>query len=135
MITGNTHNSLASPQVLIVDDDIFTLEIVKRLLQSYGISQVIVCENGAEGLEVVKAAPGAIDILILDLNMPKMDGIEFIQQLDEKIFTGSLILSSGEDAQALEDAEGLAQARNLRTLGYLKKPITRAALKDILGLP
>lgn len=135
MDSGNTNNPFVADQVLVVDDDLFTREIVKRLLQSQGVAKVLVCESGAEGLAAVNAAPGAIDILILDLNMPEMDGTDFIQLLDAKIFTGGLILSSAEDIQTLKSAEALARARNLRTLGYLKKPITRTALTDILGQP
>lgn len=135
METENNHPQRTPGQVLVVDDDEFTLEIIKRILESQGVDRVITCESGQEGLDAINAAPGAIDALILDLNMPEMDGIEFIQHLDADKFTGNLILSSGEDAKTMADVEGRVLARNIHSLGYLKKPITRSALINILGLP
>jgi CheY-like chemotaxis protein len=61
--------------VLIVDDDPTCLEIAKRTLQSKGY-EIITAQNGLEALEVLKKK--IPDLILLDVQMPKMDGYAFI---------------------------------------------------------
>jgi two-component system chemotaxis response regulator CheY len=70
-----------SKRVLILDDSRTIRTSVKYTLQKSGY-EVLLAENGVEGLEVLKNNSGMSDrpkMIITDINMPKMDGIEFIK--------------------------------------------------------
>src|SRR6185312_6025478 len=70
-----------SIRALIVDDSSVMRKIVERSLRQAGIdlSDVLQAGNGAEALSMLK--DGAVDLILCDINMPVMDGIEFIKQL------------------------------------------------------
>lgn len=97
-----------------------------------GINDVLLCSSGQEGLAAINAEPGVIGLVLLDLNMPGMDGIEFVRSIDRENFNGSLILISGEDERMMISAEKLVVARNISVLGYLQKPITQEMLIEVL---
>ena len=71
-------------------------------------------------------------ILILDLNMPDMDGIEVMRRLAETGYTLPLILVSGYDMGVLHSAEQLARAHSLEIIASLSKPLKMEALREIL---
>lgn len=119
-------------RALVIDDDAFMLKIMQRILNVHGITQVTTCESGQTGIDVLQQAPETIDLILLDLNMPDMDGIQFVRQLDPEIFKGSVILISGEDERMLISAEKLVAARNISILGYLQKPVTQESLFGLL---
>jgi two-component system chemotaxis response regulator CheY len=68
-------------RALIVDDSSVMRKIVERSLRQAGIdlSEVFQAGNGAEALSTLKDSP--VDLILCDINMPVMDGIEFIKQL------------------------------------------------------
>ncbi len=71
-------------------------------------------------------------IIILDLNMPKMDGIEVIRELSKSNCRASLILMSGYDVSVLHSAEKLANAHKLEVMTSIMKPIKLDQLLDVL---
>lgn len=71
-------------------------------------------------------------ILVLDLNMPDMDGIEVIRRLSTMTSPPALILMSGHDTGVLHAAEKLGRARSLDILAYIGKPIEVEAFKQLL---
>jgi len=62
--------------VLVIDDDVLNRELAKRTLQSNGY-EVITAQDGLEGLEAIKKKP---DLILLDVQMPRLDGYGFIRQ-------------------------------------------------------
>ena len=68
-------------QVLIVDDSSVMRKIVERSLRQAGLDSLVVFEagSGVEGLEILKARK--LDLILSDINMPSMDGLEFVRQL------------------------------------------------------
>lgn len=122
---------LGNINAMIVDDDTFMLKIIQRILNMNGINTVLCCASGEEGLEILKQRVHKIDLILLDLNMPKMDGIQFVREL-EAVFDGSIILISGEDERMLISAEKLIAARHIGILGHLQKPITQEMLLPLL---
>ena len=97
-------------KILVLDDDQFTLKLFVRMLENSGYTTVVTCDNGRAALELVDTQGAHPDLILLDLNMPEMDGVEFVRHLVEHRYTGSLILFSGEDEQMLQAAEKLVEA-------------------------
>ncbi|MCE7917650.1 MAG: response regulator, partial [Nitrosomonas sp. PRO5] len=116
-------------RILILDDDPFILKLLMRMLANMGFSSVICCENGVDALKLLDDVATRPDLILLDLNMPGMDGIEFVRHLVERKFSGSLILVSGEDERMLRTTEKLVQAHRIPILGYLQKPVQPESLR------
>ncbi|MCP4490539.1 MAG: EAL domain-containing protein [Gammaproteobacteria bacterium] len=117
--------------VLLVDDDYIMHRVTTTILSDLGIKNVLNALSGPSALEIVTANPGGIELIICDLNMPEMDGVEFIRHISEQQFSGSLVLTSGEDVRILRTVEKLAIEHELHVLGVLEKPVTPAKVNDL----
>ncbi|WP_292978486.1 EAL domain-containing response regulator [Nitrosomonas sp.] len=126
------NTELHTTRILILDDDPFILKLLHRMLANMGFASVICCENGVEALKLLEDTATRPELILLDLNMPGMDGIEFIRHLVGQKFTGNLILVSGEEERMLQTAEKLVQAHQIPILGYLQKPVQPDALRALL---
>lgn len=124
----------ARPHVLLVDDDPFMLKLLERMLAAQGVAEVECFSDGDRALAAIapERAAGSPLLVICDLNMPGMDGVEFIRHLAERSFSGALALLSGEDARLLRAAEALVRAHHLRVLGTLAKPVSPENLRRVL---
>ena len=121
----------AAARVLLLDDDPFMLELLADMLEELGHCEVR-CESHARGaLQALASAPPAL--LICDLSMPDMDGIEFMTAAAEANFTGRILLLSGMDAGVRRSAERLARAHGLNVVGAFQKPLARADLEAALA--
>lgn len=118
-------------RILVLDDESFMLKLLNRVLANLGFTSVILCDSGRVALESIDANSRP-NIILLDLNMPEMDGIEFVRHLVERHYTGSLILVSGEDERMLQTAEKLVQAHKIPILGHLHKPVRPESLSLLL---
>jgi EAL domain-containing protein (putative c-di-GMP-specific phosphodiesterase class I)/DNA-binding response OmpR family regulator len=127
------HRAAIDLTVLLVDDDYIVHRVTRLMLLDLGIHQVITALSGQGALEVLQQTQGSIDVIICDLNMPEMDGVEFTRHLAKMNYAGSLILSSGEGIRILKTVEKLAIEHELQVLGVLEKPITPIKLSQLLG--
>ncbi len=118
--------------VLIVDDDRFVLDLITLRLNSIGISQIDTAASGEEALAHIKNSPMPPSVLLLDLNMPGMDGVEFLRHLSNQSYPGNIILISAEDTRLIHSAESVARDRKLNILGALEKPVTITPLTELL---
>jgi two-component system chemotaxis response regulator CheY len=110
------------PNVLIIDDSATTRMFYRATLESAGFA-VDEAANGFEGLEKTMLAP--FDLVIVDINMPKMDGLEFLAQLRRREEVRSLpaiVISTQQRAQ--DRARAHAAGAN----AYVVKPIDPQAL-------
>ena len=121
-----------SIKVLLLDDDYIMHRVTSVMLNELGVSRVINAMSGPDGLAILNTEGDSIDVIICDLNMPDMDGVEFIRHLARSDYSGSLILTSGEDLRILKTVEKLAIEHNLNVLGVLEKPATPAKLGELL---
>jgi EAL domain-containing protein (putative c-di-GMP-specific phosphodiesterase class I)/DNA-binding NarL/FixJ family response regulator len=119
-------------RVMLVDDEPPILRLLARLLHRIGVTHVTVCENGRRALQQIAANTGPVDLILLDVNMPDMDGVEFIRQLAEQHFAGAVLLVSGEDDRILEGVERLLKTHHLRCLGHVRKPIDPTQIEATL---
>jgi len=130
---------LASPDaamvhgsVLVVDDDPVVLMQMTQMLGSIGVRGVLTARNGVEAMRLVGQRHKAIDVVVCDLNMPEMDGVEMIRRFGQGNFDGGLILMSGADEQILSTVGKLAVLQGLNVLGQIHKPVTPQAMGDLL---
>ena len=121
-----------SLRVLLIDDDEIIHISMPAQLKKLGISDVVSAYDGTEALVCLRDTD-PFDLLICDLNMPEMDGIEFLRHLtQQRNFEGGLILMSGVEGRVLAMAAELAAAHNLPILGTLSKPVTGESLTKLL---
>lgn len=122
----------AQIKVLAVDDEPFMLSLLMHTLDNLGFGQLTACGSAQEALKEMDGPAGSPDLIFLDLNMPEMDGVEFLRKLVERHYTGALILVSGEDEQILLSVGKLVQAHRMTALGHVQKPVQATALEKIL---
>jgi DNA-binding response OmpR family regulator len=107
--------------ILIVDDDDLLSEMLKMTLELEGYA-VATAPNGAEGLEQVKAH--RFDLIILDLVMPKMDGVKFLRVMNDSMADRPPVLViSASAGNQLGD-----QHRALGVVGVARKPLDPAGI-------
>lgn len=121
-------------KILVLDDESFMLKLLKRILSNLGYNSVTLCDSGRAALEKITSADRDTvpNVILLDLNMPEMDGIEFVRHLVDRHYPGSLILVSGEDERILQTTVKLVRAHKIPILGYLHKPVKPDALSALL---
>ena len=122
----------ARVHVLLLDDDIFMLSLLADMLADCGRFQVR-CESDAKSA-LGSLAADAPELLVCDLSMPDMDGIEFLRAAAAAGFRGHVMLLSGMDSGVRRAAERLARAQGLNVLGAYKKPISLAELQAALAI-
>lgn len=119
-------------KVLVLDDEPFVLKLLQHMLMQVGVSEVTTLGNGHDVLRQLSDPANHPDVIVCDLVMPEMDGIEFVRELVSLRFVGSLILMSGEDERVLQTAEKLVDAHRFGVLGHLRKPFTLVDLERVL---
>ncbi len=104
-------------RVLVVDDMAISRQLLMQMLETIGIDTVFSASNGLEGLKTLASTP--VDIVISDLNMPVMDGLELLMALrdDRRFYTIGFIMCSGE-----ETSEKLDKAWQHGVHKFLPKP-------------
>ena len=114
-------------RALIVDDSSVMRKIVARCLREAGIDLTEVREaaNGVEGLS--ELGKGPVDLILCDINMPVMDGLEFVKQLQgnaaAKGIPVLMITTEGSESHVV-------QALSCGARGYIRKPFTVDNVKD-----
>jgi CheY-like chemotaxis protein len=113
--------------ILLVEDDEVDVMNVKRAFKKNNVTNpLFICNNGIEALEFLRGGGNAgikeiPKIILLDLNMPKMGGIEFLREVrkDEKLKNISVFVmtTSNEDKDKVD-------AYNLNVAGYILKPLS-----------
>ncbi|HLH08483.1 MAG TPA: response regulator [Terriglobales bacterium] len=114
-------------KALIVDDSSVMRKIVERSLRQAGIelAQVFEAGNGADALALLKSEK--VDLILSDINMPVMSGLEFVQQLKEGAIATNvpivMITTEGSEANVM-------QALSCGARGYIRKPFTPEEVRD-----
>lgn len=119
-------------KILIIDDEAFSLKLLARQLARLGFTDVLCQERAQDALALLEAGEAHPDLILCDLQMPDMDGVECLRHLARLGYAGALVLISGEDPRVLQTAEKLAQAHRLDVLGALHKPVTTEQLHLLL---
>ena len=114
-------------RTLIVDDSSVMRKIVERALRQAGLDPLVVHEagSGVEGLDLLRAVP--VDLILSDINMPSMDGLEFLRQLrSQNLAPGvPVVMITTESSE-----EHVKQAIQAGAQGYIRKPFTAEQVKE-----
>jgi EAL domain-containing protein (putative c-di-GMP-specific phosphodiesterase class I)/CheY-like chemotaxis protein len=119
-------------KTLLVDDEPFALKLLVRLLDNLGVTEVDSRDSAREALALLESGNTVVELVFCDLQMPEMDGVEFMRHLARIGYAGAVVLVSGEDERILKTVEKLALARQLNVLGTLHKPVSPHQLQRVL---
>ena len=123
--------------LLVEDDEVDVMNVRRAFKKSNILHPIYIAGNGLEALAILRgkatiepAMPQARRLILLDLNMPRMNGIEFLRELrvDESLKSIPVIVltTSNEDRDKVE-------AYNLNVAGYILKPVTFSNFVDVMS--
>lgn len=111
--------------ILVVDDEENTRLALKRLLSREGYT-VQTAANGVEALHSLSDCPA--ELIITDLNMPEMNGLSFLRELNRTYPASNVIMIT-----AFGETESYLEALNLGVFEYLNKPLRLEELRKVMG--
>lgn len=121
--------------LLVDDDDVDVMNVQRAFKKNKILNPLYVASNGIEALEMLRGEgqspmPAERRIVLLDLNMPKMTGLEFLRAVREderlRLLTVVVLTTSNDDRDKVE-------AYNLNVAGYILKPVTFAAFVEAMA--
>lgn len=124
---------LESLRFLIVDDDSDQRFLLSKTLARMGLTRVTEAATGEQALAALDRPVPTVDIVVADLQMPGMDGMELLRRIGEKKHPVSVIVVSGVDGVLLGSAASMAQAYGVKVIGTIEKPATRSTLQTVLA--
>lgn len=120
-------NAALNPRILIADDEPMNVKVLQRLLKHCGLS----CEVAHDGVECVeKAETGNYDVILMDINMPNMDGVAATREISR------LLAPEGPKVIAVTASVSNAQRRvcdEAGFSGFIPKPVRLNTLKEVLS--
>lgn len=129
--TSNIMKYICDRKILVAEDNMVNQEVIKRMLQLEGFSNISMVCNGAEAVEIVKICEDAnepFDLIFMDVQMPKMDGLLATTVIRNTIkYKGPIIALT-----AFADESNVKKCLSSGMSGFLSKPIKRSELKKIV---
>jgi two-component system chemotaxis response regulator CheY len=118
---------MSAVRTLIVDDSSVMRKIVERALRQAGLETLVVHEagSGAEALDLLKSR--SVDLILSDINMPSMDGLEFVRQIRAQNLAPGVpvVMITTESSE-----EHVKQAIQAGARSYIRKPFTAEQVKE-----
>ncbi len=118
------HSTILQAGVMVVDDSDLQRLVSSELLRSMGVELIYEAANGLEALQLLRSQKVRPAIMLVDLHMPGMDGIELIQEVAKLKLHISIIIVSSADGMLLDTLGSLVHACNMPMLGALPKPLS-----------
>ncbi len=119
---------------MVIEDHAFQRRVAVRLLADLGVTAVLEGSDGLHALNVLREQPQPQDIVLVDLDMPGMDGIECISYIAHDQLAKAVVVVSALEPALLHTVQTMAHAYGLRVLGCVEKPLTREKLDSLLSL-
>ena len=123
-----SEESLGSVHILVVEDEAFSLEAIRKVLNNIGATSVATASNGADALKLLEDADCNLDLIICDIEMPEMSGYEFVRMLRygtvPRFKDLPVLMLTGHDTP-----KNLRRARTHKIDGFLVKPPTAESLR------
>ena len=121
-------NSSALLRLLVLDDELAIRDLVTEVARKAGYEVVAASDTHALGAHTLQS----FDVVVLDLVMPRIDGIEVLRMLSQVASRAKLVLMSGMDRRTLDTARRIAIEQGLHVGALLAKPFRAAELRDAL---
>jgi CheY-like chemotaxis protein len=118
--------------VLVIDDQQHVRKFIRDQLNTFGIEKIEEATSGRAALQVVTQPGVVFDLILCDLRMPDMDGIETIRTMADIGVRTAVAILSVEDERVIESAGLLAKLGGLRLVGEISKPLTSTKLESLL---
>ncbi|RTR34811.1 EAL domain-containing response regulator [Shewanella atlantica] len=115
--------------VLIIDDSLSSCRVLSKHFMQLNVDRIEYCSDGQTALRTLTKYKGDYQVIVVDLHMPKMDGIELLIRLSKIGFKGGVIIASGMESRIIEAASQVVVNSRLRLLGALMKPVCASQLK------
>ena len=119
--------------LLIVDDSLVQRQHAIALCRELGIKLIYEASNGSEALQLLSMLVLLPNVMIVDLEMPGMDGIELIQQLKQRGLVIALIVASSRESALIESVQTMSRMLGLDVLDGLHKPLTLSGVRGALA--
>ena len=123
---------IAELSFLVAEDHDFQRRHLVRMLASLGANKIHEAADGDIALGIIRDPKRPVDIVICDLDMPGMDGMEFIRHLGEAAFPGSVILASALERKLVASVETMTEEYGIKLLGVLEKPVAAETLRPLI---
>lgn len=124
---------LSAIRFLIIEDHGYQRWLTANILEQLGATRIRCAADGRAALEMVADPDDPPDVIISDLDMPEMDGMEFIRHMGESSNRASLIVASGLERSVVSAAAAMAEAYGVHLLGSIEKPLTAKRLESLLA--
>ena len=129
---NRVYTQFSDKKVLIVDDNKTWHDILENLLSNFGMS-IDVAYNGQNALDILQGCKNKYDLILMDWNMPKLDGIETTKLINESCSMSSLKPPTVIMVSAFRQESIIKQAHEAGIDIFLQKPINPSILNDILS--
>lgn len=113
-------------KVLVVDDSRVQCEYAVDMCEAAGAEKVAFASNGHEALELLRNE--SQDVVLVDLEMPVMDGVELISYIATEHLAKSIIVLSAKDSSLIASVGTMAEAEGLAVLATIQKPVSKEVL-------
>jgi CheY-like chemotaxis protein len=135
--------------ILLVDDDQFLIDLMREVLTDMGALTIQSALNGLEGLAAYRNSTPKPNLIICDLCMPQLGGMEFLSHLSREACTADVLIMSGYNLTPPDDAnwtlgnysgpvlnlaEKLARIQGLNVRATFEKPITHEKIAEMISL-
>jgi DNA-binding response OmpR family regulator len=121
---------MPQPRLLLIDDEPVLADFIADAARGSGFDPVVTSDDAQFRDQFVGDRP---DMVVLDLGMPGMDGVELLRFLAEQDYRSPVLIVSGSDRRVLDSAFRLGEALGLNMAGPLEKPVRLERLEEMLG--
>lgn len=116
--------------VLLVEDSIEAMNLVRDMLKDFGLTQIYAAKNGLEALDFMGTADrnDAVDVILCDWNMPKLSGLDLLKQIRTRDPDLPFLMITGN-----ADTDSVVEAKSYGVTGYINKPFSVDQLRKKLN--
>ena len=125
---------MSAPSSILVGDDsnvqrAFAIDLCRQL----GIAEIQEASSGELAFNILRTPEPRAEVLLVDLEMPGMDGVALLEALHEADIVIPVVIASGRDRQLIEAVGRMISALGIPVLGTLSKPLNKESLSKAFG--